>query len=266
MTGASPRRGLGLANWLLIVLLLLLAGAGATIWSLSRYQAAARFLGVVPEPAIGRSAPTAVPLAGTPALPAPSTPLAPAGDETQHLAVLEARIARLEHDNRQVAGAAGRADALLVGFAARRAVDRGVPLGYLEPLLNDRFGATHRQAVATVITGARTPVRLDQLIEQFDTLGPALQRGPELSVWGATRRELASLVAIRRTDRPNPRPSATFERARARLQAGQVDQAMAEAMRLPGIGQAGPWVQRARSYVAVHRALDEIESAALLAR
>ena len=38
------------------------------------------------------------------------------------------------------AGSAGRADAMLVAFAARRAIDRGVALGYLEPLLVQRFG------------------------------------------------------------------------------------------------------------------------------
>jgi hypothetical protein len=37
-------------------------------------------------------------------------------------------------------------------------------------------------------------------------------------------------------------------------------------MRLPGASNAQPWVRQARQYVAVHRALDEIESGALLSR
>jgi len=41
------------------------------------------------------------------------------------------------------AGSAGRADALVIAFAARRAVDRGVALGYLENLLVQRFGQQH---------------------------------------------------------------------------------------------------------------------------
>jgi hypothetical protein len=49
-----------------------------------------------------------------------------------------------------------------------------------------------------------------------------------------------------------------------RLAAGDVDQALAETMRLPGATRAGPWIEKARRYVAAHRALDEIESAALL--
>ena len=51
----------------------------------------------------------------------------------------------------------------------------------------------------------------------------------------------------------------------ARLEQGQVDIALAETMRLPGASRAGPWIAQARRYVAAHRALDEVESSALLA-
>jgi hypothetical protein len=252
---------LSLSAWLLLLLVTLLAGAAAATWALTRYDAAARFFGIV-EPAREAMAVQAL----IPVRPLAPNQLAPT-DQAPQMAVLEARLARLENATQQVAGSAGRADALLVAFAARRAIDRGVAVGYLEPLLAERFGPSHRQAVATIITASRTPVRLDQLAVEFEQLAPQLSKGgPDEGVWDATRRELASLVAIRRTDRPNFKPSATAERARRRLAAGQVDQALAEAMRLPGIGSAGPWVQRARTYVAAHRALDEIESAALLGR
>lgn len=262
MTSPSPRRGLGPSSWLLLILVLMLLGAAAAVWGLSRWEGAARFFGIAPPPV---AAPAPQRVLPQPLVPAPAPTLTQA--EADRMAVLEARLARLENATQQVAGSAGRADALLVSFAARRAVDRGMPLGYLEPLLADRFGATHRQAVATVVTGARTPVRLDQLQAEFDTLGSELQgTGPHEGFWTGIRRELGSLVQVRRADRPNPRPAATYERARARLAAGQVDQALAEAMRLPGIDRAQPWVARARSYVTMHRALDEIESAALLSR
>jgi hypothetical protein len=39
---------------------------------------------------------------------------------------------------------------------------------------------------------------------------------------------------------------------------------LVETMRMPGAANAQEWIARARRYVAVHRALDEIESAALL--
>jgi hypothetical protein len=178
---------------------------------------------------------------------------------------LEARLARVESATTRAAGSAGRADALLIAFAARRAIDRGVPLGYLEPLLSSRFGQTHRQAVATIVTASRRPVRLDQLAADFDALEPMLKRGdPDEGMLAALRRELGSLVTVRHADRPSPRPSPTYERAKARLASGQVDQALAEAMRLPGIAGAERWVADARTYVATHRALDEVETAALL--
>ena len=40
---------------------------------------------------------------------------------------------------------------------------------------------------------------------------------------------------------------------------------LAETMRLPGAARASDWVTRARRYVVAHRALDEVESSALLA-
>jgi hypothetical protein len=35
-------------------------------------------------------------------------------------------------------------------------------------------------------------------------------------------------------------------------------------MRLPGAPRAAEWVNSARRYIAIHRALDEIESAAIV--
>lgn len=255
MTNATSRRGLSLSSWLLLTLVLLIAGAAVAVWTLARNDSIARFLGVTPQ--------VSSPLPRPAVLAPPQGPSAQSADH--RLDTLEARIAGMENSARLTAGSAGRADALLISFAARRAIDRGVALGYLEPLLLDRFGQNHRRAVATIVTGARSPVRLEQLQAEFEALRPTLQGpGEEEGLWDGVKRELGSLISIRRSDRPSHRPSATYERARTRLAAGQVDLALAEAMRLPGIGRALPWVEKARSYIAVQRALDEIESAALL--
>ena len=155
---------------------------------------------------------------------------------------------------------------MVVAFAARRANDRGVQLGYLETLLVDRFGNRHPRAVATIVTASRSPVRLDDLIAEYDTLGPQLRSGgPQDSLWTSFQRELGSLVNIRRADVPSSKPDARYRRAVGRLESGDVDTALAETMRLPGASRAGAWVSKARRYVAAHRALDEIESSALLA-
>jgi predicted Zn-dependent protease len=103
-------------------------------------------------------------------------------------------------------------------------------------------------------------VRLDNLIADYRALGPALRGGsPEEGWWDSFRRELGSIVSVHRADSPSPQPQARYDRALARLEAGEVDAALAETMRLPGATNAGQWVVRARRYIAAHRALDEIE-------
>jgi hypothetical protein len=75
---------------------------------------------------------------------------------------------------------------------------------------------------------------------------------------------MGSLVEVHSATQAPRNPDARYARAEQRLEAGDVDQALAETMRLPGAARAGDWIGKARRYVAAHRALDEIESAALL--
>jgi hypothetical protein len=261
MNAAAPRTQLSLSARLLIALTLVIVGAAAATWALARYDRAAQLLGVASVPAAVQPQPRqalAAPVQQLPQAPAAAVP-------ADRLAELEARLARVENSSRRVEGSAGRADALVIAFAARRAIDRGVPLGYLENLLVDRFGVRHPQAVATIVTSSREPVRLDQLIAEYETLAPVLRGGGRNEGWiEGLRRELASMVEIRRGDRPSVRPDARYRRAQAQLRSGDVNSALAETMRLPGSTEAGAWIAKARRYVAAHRALDQIESAALL--
>jgi len=260
MTTASNRTGLSWTAWMLLALCLLVAGAAAAVWALARSDQAARLLGVshtvaVPVPA---KPPTLI------AVPQPAAGAQIAGE--QRIAQLESRVDRVENATQRVEGSAGRADALLVAFAARRAIDRGVALGYLEPLLIDRFGRTHPAAVSTVITASRSPVGLDELIAGYEQLGPVLRSGGSNETFmGELKRELGSLVEVRHEGRPSQKPDARYQRALGRLGAGDVDQVLAETLRMPAARRASQWIEKARRYVAAHRALDEIESAALLA-
>lgn len=261
MTAGPARQGLTWTARLAWALLLLVVGAALATWGLSRWEAGARFFGVAPKPSLQvvrqiPSPPAAIP-------PRPAEPLAAA--DAARIATIEARLAAIESQAQAAAGSAGRADAMLIAFAARRAIDRGVALGYLEPLLVQRFGRENQAAVATIITASRSPVELDHLVAEYRTLGAALRGGaPEEGWWTGFRRELSSIVTFRRADTPSPQPQARYDRALARLEAGEVDAALAETMRLPGAAHAAEWVARARRYIASHRALDEIESAALL--
>lgn len=257
MTMTYNRQGMTWTARLAWTLLLLVAGAALATWGLSRWDAGARFLGIAPR------APIEIvrqPLAMRPVATSVGAPA-----DAARIASLEGRLASIESATQATAGSVGRADALLIAFAARRAIDRGVALGYLEPLLVQRFGAQHQAAVATVITASRDAVRLDALVADYEALGPSLRGGgPEEDWWSSVRREFGTIVSVHRADAPSPQPQARYDRALTRLKAGEVDAALAETMRLPGAGNADAWVVRARRYIAAHRALDAIESAALL--
>ena len=264
MNSATQGSGMSWTARLLVGLVLLLVGAAAATWGLARYQPAARFLGVV-QPA--HQAPQAV-LTPKPVVMNPQLPQSAGANDPEDAAkilTLEQRVARIEAATQRTESFAGRADALVVAFAARRAVDRGVALGYLEPLLLDRFRAQHQAAVATVITASHQPVRLNDLTSEYEAIGDDLRRGgPEESWWAGFKRELGSVVEVHKSNRPAMNADARYNRALARLNTGDVDQALAETMRLPGASRADDWTNKARRYVAAHRALDEIESAALL--
>jgi hypothetical protein len=244
---------------LILALAFVLVGAAAAVWILAHYQRAAQALGVVqpaPKPAMAAPKPAVAPQ--------PETATTPA--DSARIAALEQRLSGVENATERAEGFAGRADALVVAFAARRAIDRGVALGYLENLLVDRFGAQHPAAVATIITESRQPVRLEDLASEYEALGPVLRSGgPQDSWWTNFKREMGSLVEVHRAERPAVNPEARYNRALRRLASGDVDQALAETMRMPGAARASDWTGKARRYVAAHRALDEIESAALLA-
>jgi hypothetical protein len=256
----GSQSGMGWGARLLVALVLMLAGAAAAVWILGHYQSAARFLGIVPA-----SAPVTLTPKPVVMNPPPAQAEQPGSPNDDRVVALERRLSQVENATQRAEGSAGRADALVVAFAARRAIDRGVALGYLENLLGERFGAQHPAAVATIITASRQPVRLNELINEYEDLGGDLRRGgPQDDWWTNLKRQLGSLVEVHRADKPATNADARYARALQRLQTGDVDQALAETMRLPGATAAGAWTARARRYVAAHRALDEIESAALL--
>jgi hypothetical protein len=155
---------------------------------------------------------------------------------------------------------------LLVTFAARRALDRGVELGYLEGLLRQRFASTEPQAVATILSAARQPVTLADLQNGLDAIAPVLSASsePQESWWQGFRRELSGLVVVRRTGEPSNVPADRVARAGRMLEAGQVDAALAEIVRIPDHHAAEGWIASARRYLSGRAALDQIETAALL--
>lgn len=265
----STKRNRPLVGVLLLALLAFATGLAAMAWLLAHWNGGARLLGVAPAvPEAAAPAPAAA------AQPEPAaSPPASVGDGQaaadpeliRRVNFVEERMATLDLQSRVAVGNAGRAEALLVAFAARRALDRGVQLGYIETLLRERFGTGQPQAMATILTAAHQPVTLQQLQAGFDEVAPHLAGGgPEQSWWQALRTELSGVITVRREGTPSTLPSDRLRRAQRALDSGQVEVALLEVLRMPGRENARDWVGLARRYVSARQALDTIETAALL--
>ena len=254
----EPKKG-GPLRWLNVIVLAFVAGSIAMGWVFTHWDKAAYYLARQPVP----QAPVALPPAPAPRL------LATPQDAAQidaRVADLEARIGQIDVRAQAAVGNADRAEGLLVAFAARRALDRGIPLGYIEALLRARFGDSQPQAVATIISAARQPTTLDALQSGLAEVAPALSGPtPVDSWWSAIRREFGNLVVVRRAGALPTEPAERVQRAMMLTETGHVDEALAEVARLPTRDKATGWIASARRYVAARSALDVIETAALLA-
>lgn len=200
-----------------------------------------------------------------PAAPTPVAEPAIPPESAAKIAALEARLAELDQEAKVASGHASRAEGLLIAFAARRAIERGEPLGYLENQLRLRFGQSQPQSVDRVIRASTRPVTLDILSEQLALIEPQLaETVPNESTWDWLQREAAGLFIIRHQDSPSPAPARRLERARQYLAGGRVSAAMDEVSRMPGRDAARNWLAMAQSYVMTERALNLIENAAIL--
>jgi hypothetical protein len=254
---------------LVIGVLAFVAGLLLALWLFSRWDTARNWLA---EPAAATSAGSDVQQVRSPEpaqLPPDESTVAvdpsTAAALGQRVGEIEARIDRVAERANAAGDNAARAEGLLIAFAARRAVDRGLGLGYIEGQLRERFGATQPQAVATIIAASRAPVTLEELQLSLDDLAPTLTSGAgDGGWWSAVRGELASLVVVRKVGTPSPVPTERLRLTRRLLEGGQVEKALVEVARLPGRANAQNWMAAARRYIQTRRALDVIETAAIL--
>lgn len=183
------------------------------------------------------------------------------------LDALDARLRNTDGQARTAASYAGRAEAMMLVFAARRAMERGQPLGFVDGELRARFGAVAPDAVATVIRASGEPVTLEDLRLAFDQIAPRLSTtGPGEGWWEAIQREMSTLVIVRKENAPSTHPRERLDRARRLLSQGHVEAALAEIARLPGAQGAESWMAAAGRYVETRRALDALEEAAIKAQ
>ncbi|OYX67050.1 MAG: hypothetical protein B7Y88_04315 [Sphingomonadales bacterium 32-64-17] len=276
--GQTPARGIGLRTLLIVVLLALLAGAGAAYYFLRDGEIAAE---ATPIFSVRREE------ASAPATPEPSPSAKEEVDVAQarqaververvveqqggldaRVAAMEQRLTRLDLQSQAAAGNAARAEGLLIAFAARRALERGAPLGYLEDQLRLRFGDAQPNAVDTVIAAGHNPVTLDSLLARLDALSESITESPsDEGFFDWLGRETSELFVVRREGTPSPVAERRLERARLFLQSGRANAALAEVRNLPNAQSAARWIRDAERYARARQAIELLETTAVLER
>ena len=245
-----------------VVLGLVLAG-----WALPKSDYARNWLlgsSATPEQAIAIPVPDAPAQLSQQSPAVASAPPVVADDMAARVAQIEARVAKVE----STAGTgheSARAEGLLIAFAARRALEKGMALGYIEGELTRQFGQSQPRAVAMIIAAARQPATIVTLSTQLEALTPELAGNKaNESWWDGIKRGAASLIIVRQAGDASPDPAVRLARAKQLVSAGQVDQALAEVARLPNRAKAENWIATARRHIEADRALDLLEAAAIL--
>lgn len=187
------------------------------------------------------------------------------GGLDQRVAAMEQRLTRLDLQAQAATGNAARAEGLLIAFAARRAIERGAPLGYLADQLRLRFGDALPNAVEAVTNAGENPITLDQLLARLEGLVPVLTQAPSTEgVLPWLGREISQLFVVRTEDTPSPRAENRLERARLFLESGRTQAAISEIRNMPGAAGAEDWIADADRYATTQRALELIETTAVL--
>lgn len=270
---APVRRGVSSRLVIGLILLAFIGGLALMALLFSRWSDAGP--GAKPKLAVesvppGASDPLASSTDPQNAMAAPSRPAiayTPAAIDAQTARVLELeqRLTRIAVSAQAASGYASRSEAMLVAFAARRALDSGAPLDRVEGQLRLIFGQAQPRAVATIVNASSQPVTIPTLRAGLDQIGTVVARGnPNEGWWSSVRRELGNLVVVRQAGSPSAAPEARLARARLAVESGQIDAAITEVEQLRSDESVDGWLQQARRYNEAHRALDVIEAAALL--
>ena len=237
---------------IILPILFFVGGIGATAWFLTSTDTGSGLIASPPPPIAVD--PSRIAAAANP----------PSADVAARIAELETRLARAEAAPAGQGGgstASDRVTGLVIAFAARRALERGQPLGPIEAELQAHFGASQAHLVAAVAAAAQRPVSLDQLRTEFDKISPSLS-GSSDGWWARITGGLASLFTVRDAAQPSSDAATVLKRADAALEQGKVATALEEVAKLPSRAAANDWIDLAKRYVSATTALDALEASA----
>lgn len=278
VTPREPARRSGGAPWIWIAVAFvggLLAMAwiltnGTRLWSGAEEGAPVAAAADAPPPAatpeLARLAGSVDPVSGRVVDPAARDALSAAspamGELQRQVGALEGRLATVRTAADGAAANARRAEAILLAFAARRTLDRGVPLGFLQAQLRQRFPGQPR-AVDTIVDAAANPVTVESLRAALPEL--AVRREDGLGgLFTALRRDGEPLIHRVRPGERSRDASELLGEAESALARGNVEAALAAVGATRSSPERIQWVRAAQNYVAAHQALDVIETAAIL--
>jgi len=182
----------------------------------------------------------------------------------ERVETLDNRLSRINVQAQKVSGNTNRTEAMLIAFAARRAIDSGSPLGYIENELRAKFANSNAEDVKAIIEAGKSPVRLSVLQNQLDISSDALlSANADNSSWDLFKKEMRELIVIRKSGSQPPQPERRLARIKTALANRDINTAVAEMERMPGAAKAQGWINLAVRYMRVQNALDAIEKTAI---
>lgn len=273
MQSYSARKPSGSRLFIALILLVCILTLAGLVWLASQWQGGLRFGAAPVDPAAVATGTAGTENAtdGAAATPesaasnrAPTLMLS-AEQQTIRMLDLEQRLTRVAVAAQAASGYANRAEAIMIAFAARRALDAGAPLGYVEGQLRLLFGDAQPKAVATIVNASAEPVTISNLRAGLDRISTSeAHSGTGESWWASAMRELHGLAVVRPAGTPSPEPEQRLARARLNVESGQIEAAINEIAALRQQPETVQWLEQARRYNEAHRALDVIEAAAIL--
>ena len=178
---------------------------------------------------------------------------------------LDNRLAQIDSQAQQVSGNADRTEAMLIAFAARRAIDSGSTLGYIKDQLQARFISSNGDDVKVIIEAGDNPVRLSALQNQLENNAEfLLKTNDDKSTWDIIKKEISELIVIRSTNSQPLQAEQRLAQIKTALSNRDVKSAITEMEQMPGAANAQEWITYARRYIKVQEALDAIEKTAIL--